>query len=439
MSNLTKITLLAAGLFLLTAAGGFFSLWRGSDSDSSDDAPSNVAEASQTDQLIASLQATLTETPDDSASLTNLGFAYLQKARESADPTFYTKAEEAFVSADGIVPDHPSTTIGLSAVAQARHDFDTALVYADEAAALSPRDPDVHGARGDALIELGRYDDALAAFQQMVDLRPDLASYSRVSYARELHGDVPGAIEAMRMAVQAGGREGENSAFVRVQLGHLYFYSGDFEPARASYESALDAFPGYIHATAGLARLAASEGDYDEAIALYTDVTTRVPVAEYVIALGDVYAAAGRPDDAQAQYDLVGVIDELARANGVNTDAEIAVFFADHGIDLTRAVEQARAVYAESPSIASADALAWSLYAAGDLEDASTYASEATRLGTEDPRILFHAGMIEYRLGNAAEARAYLERVDAANPAFSVLHGPQLAEALSELNAAVSQ
>jgi hypothetical protein len=38
----------------------------------------------------------------------------------------------------------------------------------------------------------------------MMAIRPDLRSYSRVSYLREIFGDIPGAREAMLMAIQAG-------------------------------------------------------------------------------------------------------------------------------------------------------------------------------------------------------------------------------------------
>jgi hypothetical protein len=61
--------------------------------------------------------------------------------------------------------------------------------------ALDDFNANAHGVMGDALVELGRYDEAFVQIQRMVDLRPDLSSYARVSYARELQGDVVGAAE----------------------------------------------------------------------------------------------------------------------------------------------------------------------------------------------------------------------------------------------------
>ena len=59
----------------------------------------------------------------------------------------------------------------------------------------------------DAEIELGRYRDAARTIQRLVDTKPGLPAYARVSYYRELHGDVIGALRAMRYAVSAGSSE----------------------------------------------------------------------------------------------------------------------------------------------------------------------------------------------------------------------------------------
>ena len=82
-----------------------------------------------------------------------------------------------------------------------------------------------YGVIVDAQVELGRYATPRRSIQRMVDLKPDLASYARVSYFRELSGDMSGAVEAMRLAVSAGGAP-ENSAFVQTLLGDLELARG---------------------------------------------------------------------------------------------------------------------------------------------------------------------------------------------------------------------
>jgi tetratricopeptide (TPR) repeat protein len=419
---------IAAGTVLFSGSGPF-----GNGSESA----TTVREAQMEDSIdrqIGDLQARSASNPDDSSLLTQLGFAYLQKSRENGDPSLYSKADGVFQQVLAISPNDPGVITGVAAVALARHDFNSALALAQQAIALDPADADSHAVAGDALTELGRYADAEAEFQQVVDLRPDLSAFIRVAYLRELHGDIAGARDSLEMAVEAGGPRGENAAYARVQLGNLLFNSGDLDGAAQQYDDALEAFPGYVHALAGLARVHGARGEYDEAIALYKDVIARQPVLEYVIALGDTYSAAGEIDAAERQYALVEAIDQLYRSSGVNTDLESAIFLADRGERLEESVAQARAIYETQPgSVRATDALAWTLHKSGRSAEALEYARQSTRLGSRDNNLLFHAGIIEKAAGDPARARDLLQQVADANPAFSVVHAREAADTLAEL------
>src|SRR5205814_3229879 len=169
---------------------------------------------------------------------------------------------------------------------------------------------------------------------------------------------------------------------------------GLVEDARDHYEQSLAIFPGYVHALAGIARVAAADRDFGRAIDYYTRAINRVPLPEYVIALGDVYSAAGDARNAQAQYDLVGAIEQLYTANGVNLDLQIALFNADHDRNVAATVERAELAYAQQPSIQAADVLAWVQYNAGNTDAARTAIEAALRIGTHDPLIAFHAASI---------------------------------------------
>lgn len=384
---------------------------------------------------IGELQDYLRANPDDTAAYATLGLSLLQRVRETSDPLLYTQAEAAFDAALERDPRHFSALVGQGMLALARHQFATALEWGEQARAVNPHNAQPYGILGDAYTELGRYPEAVAAIQQMVDTRPDVRSYSRVSYQRELHGDMAGAVAAMEQATKAGNPLAEETRWARVQLGHLFFKQGDLAAAEAHYVAALELQPDDIPAFAGMARVRAAQGNIDEAISFYEQIVERLPLPEFVIALGDLYTVSGRPDAAQQQYGLVAVLQQLNREAGMATDLELALFLADQGADPAQALAQAQAAYATRPSIYAADALAWALYRQGDYAAAWHYSQEALRLGTRDAGLHFHAGMIADALGDTAAARTHLARALAINPHFSIRAAPEAQARLAALHA----
>jgi tetratricopeptide (TPR) repeat protein len=388
-----------------------------------------------TDSLVGDLQQRIRDNPKDFDSHINLANAYLQKVRETGDPSLYTKTEVLLDEAQKLDDHSPELFATRGTLALARHDFQAALEYGTRALALDPESARYHGIVGDAQIELGMYDEAIQSYQEMVDRRPDFASFSRVAYARELYGDPEGAIEAMEFALQAGSGTTENVAWAHVQLGNLWFTSGNLEEAQKAYGLSTRTLGAYAPALAGQAKIAAARGDLERAATLYQQAFNRMPLPEYAIALGDVYAEMGERKMAEEQYDLVRNMDKLLRANGVDTDLEIALFNADHDIDLQTSLEKARAAYDARPSIHAADTLAWTLYKAGNYNEAQEYSSEALKLETRDPLKLFHAGMISKALREEHQARTYLQQAVDLNPHFSLLYADEAANSLKSVKA----
>jgi tetratricopeptide (TPR) repeat protein len=319
-----------------------------------------------------------------------LASAYLQQVRETADPSFYAKAEGVLGT-----PRTPEALATAGELALARHDFRGALTLGQRAGAFGAP------IRVDALVELGRYDDATRELQALLDRKPNLAAYARASYLRELRGDLTGAVEAMRLAVGAGAAAAENVAYVTALLGELERRRGREPAARRAFEQALALVPGHPGAEAGLARL---EGGR-RAIARLRRLVERLPLPEYAIALGEAELAAGDDTDALA---LVGAERRLLDAAGVDTDVELAVFEADHG-DPRRAVELARRGWEAAPSTRSADALGWALTRAGDARAGLRWARRALELGSVDPIWRAHAGLAALQAGRRSEGRRHLQ------------------------------
>ena len=396
------------------------------DSSSASPAPHPaLALAPQTTaQVVAQAQAQVRANPYDPTALDKLGLAYQQSARETGDPAYYTKSGEALNRALRLAPHDLLATSGLGSLALSRHRFREALVLGERARAISPTTARNYGVIGDALVELGRYREGFRAFETMSSMRPDVSSYSRIGHARYLIGDVPGAISAYKLALDAAEGQGETEAWTRVQLSKIYFSVGELPAAAAQARAALHAFPDYALAYDALAWAQYSQGDVAGAIASEHEAVNRIPLPQYVAMLGDLYRVSGKPVQARRQYALIAVIQRLLVANGVKTDLETALFDVDHGIRMHSSLALARLAQRERPSIDGDDVLAWALERTGHCGEAQQYAKRALSLGTRDALKLFHRGMIERCLGNRAEAKTYFRRALRLNPSFSVLWAP---------------
>jgi tetratricopeptide (TPR) repeat protein len=429
--KLAAAALAFAVVFLaLKLIGGSSSTLAGRDADLA--VREGLLPGATTAQRIEGLQAQVRQSPSDPEAYAQLGLAYLQQVRETGDPTFYPRAEGTFDQALRLDPRDFTATTGLGSLALARHDFRQALALGDRAARIAPGVARNYGVIADAQIELGRYAAAARTLQHYVEVKPELSSYARVSYFRELHGDLPGALAAMRLAVSAGGGTAENVGYVQSLVGKLQFDRGDYTAAERAYRAALATDPGFPAAVAGLARVEAARGEYGPAITRLRELVQRLPLPEYVIALGDTEQAAGLDAAAERDYGLVDVETRLLRANGVNTDAELAIFQADHG-DPAEAVELAARAWSGAPSVRSADAYSWALSSAGRNREALAMSSRAMRLGSRDPYFLYHAGIVSLRAGRSVRARAFLTRLLAQSPSFNPIYGPRAQRALEVL------
>jgi tetratricopeptide (TPR) repeat protein len=373
---------------------------------------------------VQALQAKLGVNAKDEHAWLLLGLAYQQRARETGDPTYYTKSDGSLEQALKLDPKDSFAVSGLGSLALSRHRFVEALALGRKAHRLAPTVARNHGVIGDALVELGRYHEAFHEFDVMNKLLPDLSSYSRVSYGRELRGDTAGAIKAMKLAVDAATGAKEPTAWTHVQLGKLYFNHGHYGLALREMRLANMTFPEYAYGLDGQAQVEAALGHLKTAFALEQAAVDAIPLPQYVATLGDLYRVTGHPAMARRQYALIGEIERLLRANGVKVDLEIALFDADHGIAPKHALELARIGHRYRPSIDGDDVLGWALVRNGRCAEALPYSKAALRLGTRDALKFFHRGMIERCLGHDGSARAWFGRALSLNPRFSLLWAP---------------
>ncbi len=363
--------------------------------------------------------------------LAQLGLAYQLRWRETGDASFIPRSEAALRRARALRPDDAVTSLGLGSLALIRHDFRDALRLGREARTLAPDSAAPYGVVGDALLELGRYDEAFAAFEQMVATKPTLAGYARVAYARELTGDRAGAIAAMRLALESAGGVPEPTAWTLVELAKLEFGSGRIGRAEGALREALTVLPGYVHAGDQLARVLAAKGRDEAAINQARRAAEAIPLPGTVALLGDLLDRRGRIVEARRQYETVGAIQRLLAASGIRVDLDDAVYRADRGIAPAQTVERARRARADRPSIVGDDALGWALARAGRCDAAGRWLDRALRLGTQDALLFFHRGYAAGCAGDNDTMRAWYRKAMELNPHFSVQWAPVVREVLA--------
>lgn len=387
----------------------------------------------KTDDRIAFLENKLKKQPNDAQMEGLLAAVFLQKLRETIDPVYLQHAAnvvDKMLSAD---PKSYSALRLENEIDMQRHNFPKVAARARELLERNPSDSGTAGLLGDALMEMGKYDEAGAAYQRMLELSPNLFSYNRVAYHRFVTGNAQEALSWMNQAVRAGSDSSENEAWCLVEFGDLLFKTGHIEDAKAAYQQALSKFPGYHRANAALGRLLAAEGDYSDAIEHIKKAQASVPFPDYAAILEALYRRVGNNREADRQLALIDTIDKLMKVNGETMNRNLAVFLADENRRLDRALELARAEFSVRNDVFTWDALSWVEYRRKSYQEAADATKKALQENTPDPMLYFHAGMIEAAMNRRDAAKRDLERALSLNPKFDFRYAPEANRTLQSL------
>lgn len=390
----------------------------------------------EVDRLIAVYEAQVRRQPSV-LDLTFLGQLYVQRGRMTGDVATFAQAETSLTQALEIAPQDPSARALLASVRFTTHDFGGARLLAEQLLEEDPGDLGALAIAGDARLELGDYAGAAAAYDELDRRLPGAAAVLvREARLAFLLGDTA---EARRLAAGAersaldAGLDGPDLAWYRSFRGQVELDAGRYGAAASLYGSAVRLAPRYHLPRAGLARSLAAEGRSDQAIRQYRRAVRLLPDPGYLAALGDLYALRGEPGLAQQQYDTVEVIATLARVNRQVYNRQLATFYADHGLRPRVSLELAERELRVRRDVYGWDAYAWALYHVGRYADAREASLRALRLGTVDPRLQYHAGMIAVAVGDDAEAERYLRGALAISPTFDPLQAPRARRALRAL------
>ena len=383
--------------------------------------------ADQLDRDIQSAQRRVQEAFEPRPFLEQLGWLYVAKARTSYDPGFYKLAEHCALALEMADPKSPEALLLRGHVLNSFHRFAEAEAIAEELVKQRTLAFD-YGLLGDALMEQGRLAEAIAAYQRMVDLRPDLQSYSRVAYMRWVKGDLDGAIDVARLAARAASSlDRESGSWSLTRLAFYYFQTGSLADAETACDSALRFSPDYPAALLLRSRMLLNANRIAEAVAPVQRAAKIDPLPEFQWALADTLRTAGRADEA------VNVEANLMQTGAQSDPRTLALFLATRGEQTELAVELAKRELQNRRDIFTYDALAWTLAAAGRLEEAWSHMERALAEGTMDARLFTHAGVIAARLGRATEAESWLAKAHSLQHTLLPSERQQLAATLAAL------
>ena len=359
---------------------------------------------SRTDKEISQLQQRVREGRNVELWLDRLGWAFVAKARESFDPGFYKLAEQCARSIEMRNPQSHEATLLHAHVLQNLHRFKESETLARRLVQQRGLSFD-YGLLGDALMEQGKLGDAVQAYQDMMNLKPDLRAYARAAHMRWLKGDLEGAIEAMQLAVSAASpNDAEAASWVNTRLAFYQFQAGRVNEAEQRCMLALSLQDNYPPTLLLQGRILLGQSRLGEAVhALQTAVRLN-PLPEYQWTLAEALRAAGREKEASE------VEAQLCQRGASSDPRTLALYLATRHESPETALRLARAELDARGDVFTHDALAWSLAAAGKLTDAHSEMQRALAEGTQDARLFFHAGIIASQAGHSADAERWLRK-----------------------------
>ena len=380
---------------------------------------SSNSEWLNTKAAIETLVDKIRRNPNDAKAKIQLAMAYVQESRVSGDHAYYD--ESAMKLVEQVLAKEPTNFDGLcvkSTILLSQHHFSDALVVAKEVVSRYPASAFGYGLLCDANVELGNYPEAIQAADKMAGTRPDLRSYSRVAYLREIHGDYTGAKEAMKMATGAGVIGVEQTEWCRTQLGKLYEATGDTANAAMQYNLTLSARPDYAYALAGLGRLAKISKQYTEGVALLEIANKNVIDFSFNEELVDLYQLDNQPVKSKElaqkvlqQLALHANTDAAEPDKGHYADKELAYAYLKTG-NVEKALEHAIREWNRRPeNIDVNECLAWVYFQKNDVPNAVKYIQKALKTNSQNSILLWRAGQIfiqnkEIEKGKSLENKA---------------------------------
>jgi tetratricopeptide (TPR) repeat protein len=339
-------------------------------------------------------------------AIEQLGWLLVKKARTTFDNGYYKLAEQCAACLDATGPKSPEALLLRAHVLQSLHRFTDAESIARELLKTRKR-PFDYGVLGDVLIDQGKVGEGVAAYQKMVDLRPDLQSYTRAAHVRWLTGDLNGASELMKLATTSSSpNDPEAGAWAYTRLALYQLQEGQTKEALQSCNAALSLQSDYAPALFVRGRMLLFAHAWADALSDLNQAVSLNPLVEYEWTLADALRESG--DNARA-----AILEAQITSRGATEDPRtLSLYLATRHENIDLAVQLAAQELSNRQDIFTHDAVAWSMRAAGRKQEARQHMAQALAEGTHDARLFFHAGVIAALNDENQQAIKWLARAD---------------------------
>ncbi len=235
----------------------------------------------------------MTILPDNRVAAFTAGLAHHRAGR-------LREAAQCYQQALHHAPGHAQAWHLLGLISAQTGDTDRALIQIERAVAIAPDLAEAHYNLGNIHRQAGRLDAACAAWRTAIaaatiatKVSPDHAFQAKVhgnlGATLRVLGDIPGAIDACRRAVQLA----PDSVAAQYNLGCVLHHAGQIDEAVSVYRTVVQRQPDHADAQSNLGQALLKLGHSDQALVALQAAHSLAPGPETAVALGDCLLRLG--------------------------------------------------------------------------------------------------------------------------------------------------
>jgi tetratricopeptide (TPR) repeat protein len=365
---------------------------------------------------IEAAQSQIKADPKRIQSYNELAAAFIVRARESSNPSYYKDAESALAKGFSLDQNNFQLRKTRIALLLGEEKYDQAREQGLLLNKQTPDDVAVYGYIAQSAIALGDYNEAEKSAQWMLNMLPNnVLGLLLGADLRVVYGDSDGALDFLDQALaETPPTETEELAWIANKIAAIDIETGKTTAAEQTLSRAEVYFPYYRETLMNLGRVRMAQHRVDAAVALFGQAAQIQNDPCVVYERGNAQGVAGAAAQgifAQAEKPTADV------ANDYGDTAHCGVLLkADRPKSAAEALRLAEHLIAVRHDVWTLDAYAWALCANGQYTKADAVIQKAIAGGIQNAQIFDHAGHIAQRLNHTVDAAKYFELSLRTNP-----------------------